>query len=431
MIYTKRFYLRKFNINDAHAMFNNWASDKEVTKYLTWQPHKDINVSKSFIEYLISNNLSDYAICVKETDEVIGSIANVKENADFSVCDIGYCLSKKYWNKGVMTEVVDAYLNDLFFNRNYQVVEAEHMIENIASGNVMIKCGFRYNYTTEKLEDKFGWITVKHYSITKEEYLMHKLQVKLNNFLNSKIPLFSTLNQTINYMSNNGYLVKVINTINSKKIVLEENDDVLVIDKLDNNIISYYFIGKSNSKTIFLDYINKFKTDNKEYIISYDFISIEKTLVDLLNKNNLTISFAESCTGGLLASTLINVSGASNVLKESYVTYSNEAKIKILGVKKATLDYHTVYSKETAYEMAKGLSLISKSNVCVSITGLAGGSNYTKGDGSYHSCIIINYDNKEYVIELEKRENGTRNDVRKKQVNYVFYQIIKALREVL
>ena len=81
--------------------------------------------------------------------------------------------------------------------------------------------------------------------------------------------------------------------------------------------------------------------------------------------------------------------------------------------------------------MAKGLSKVSKSNICVSITGLAGGSSYQVGDGNYHSFIIINYNNKELVIELERHEKGTRNDVRRKQVNYVFYQIIKALREIL
>ena len=180
MINTKRFYLRKFKLSDAESMYNNWASDPLVTKYLTWQPHKDLSVSKEYIKYLIDTNKSDFAICDRITDEVIGSIANVGENADFSVCEVGYCLSRKYWNQGVMTEILDAYLDDLFNNKNYMVVEAEHMIENIASGAVMVKCGFRYNYTAEKLDNKNGWINVKHYSITKEEYLMHKLQQLVN-----------------------------------------------------------------------------------------------------------------------------------------------------------------------------------------------------------------------------------------------------------
>ncbi len=429
MINTKRFYLRKFKITDAIAMFNNWASDDEVTKYLTWQSHRNVEVSKSFIQYLIDTNKTDLAICDRATNEVIGAISNVKENADFSACEIGYCLSRKYWNQGVMTEVLDAYLDDLFNNKNYKVVEAEHMVENAASGAVMIKCGFRFNYNAEILTDKHGWINVKHYSITKEEYLMHKLQLLLNNFLNSKIPLFSTLNQTINYLSNNGYLVRVINTIDDNKVHYNHSDDILVIKKSDFNINSYYIIGKTSNKELFKSYINDFVKLNKVFIISEGFSTIEEVLVELLLKHNLTISFAESCTGGLMAATLINVSGASNVINESYVTYSDDAKKKILGVSKNTIEKFSVYSKETAYEMAKGLSLISKSNISVSITGLAGGTIYHAGDGSYNACIILNINGKKEIIELEKHEKGTRNEVRKRQVNYLFYQIIKALRE--
>ena len=431
MINTKRFYLRKFKITDAQVMFNNWANDIEVTKYLTWLPHKDVEVTKEYLKYLVETNKTDLAICDRNTDEVIGSIANVKENGDFSVCEIGYCLSKKFWNQGVKTEVLDAYLDDLFNNQNYKVVEAEHMIENIASGAVMIKCGFRFNYKTDVLTEKHGWITVKHYSITKEEYQMHKLQQLLNNFLISKIPLFSNLHQTINYMSNNGFLVKVINTIDDNKVHYNSCEDILVIKTNECNINKYYILGKSNKKLCFDQFVDGFISINDEYIISYDFDSVEDILVKLLKAYNLTISFAESCTGGLMAATLINISGASDVIKESYVTYSEAAKMKILNVQKDTLDEFSVYSKETALEMAKGLSEITNANINVSITGLAGGNSFNHNDGSYDSCIIINYNNKQTITQISKHEKGTRNDVRKKQVNYVFYRVIKALKSIL
>lgn len=431
MINTKRFYLRKFKSSDAENMFNNWACDADVTKYLTWKPHSDVSVTKQFIKYILDTNKTDLVICDRDTNEVIGSIANVKENSDFTVCEIGYCLSKKFWNQGVMTEVLDAYLDELFNNQNYKVVEAEHMIENTASGAVMIKCGFRFNYKTDVLTEKHGWITVKHYSITKEEYQMHKLQQLLNNFLKSKIPLFSNLHQTINYMSNNGYLVKVINTIDDNKVHYNSCDDILVIKANEFNINTYFIIGKSNTKLQFNLYVDEFISINKEYIISYDFESVEEVLVKLLKEYNLTISFAESCTGGLMAATLINISGASLVIKESYVTYSEEAKMKLLNVQKDTLDEFSVYSKETALEMARGLSKITNANVNVSITGLAGGNSFNHNDGSYDSCIIINYNNKQTIMQISKHEKGTRNDVRKKQVNYVFYCVIKALKSIL
>lgn len=431
MISTERFYLRKYIMDDAQSMFNNWASDKEVTKYLTWNHHENVEVTKAFISFVINTNQSDYVIVCKENDEIIGSISNVGENADFSICEIGYCLSRKYWNQGVMTEVLDAYLNELFNHRNYQAVEAEHMVENIASGKVMMKCGFRYNYTVDKLVNKHGWISVKHYSITKEEYQMHKLQQTLNNFLNANVPMLATVDKTMHVMSNNGFLVKKINLIDDGNLVIKKSDDVLVIHNQEQNIITCYLIGKNNSKKVFEDYVKSFLLDNQKSFISFDNETIEQLLVKLLKKNNLTISFAESCSGGLMASTVINVSGASDVIKESYVTYSDEAKHKILNVKNKTIEQYSVYSKEVAVEMAKGLSFISKANICVSITGLAGGSTPNSNDGTYDACIIINYNSKEYIISFRKKEVGKRNDVRKRQVNYVFYRVIRALKDIL
>lgn len=91
-------------------------------------------------------------------------------------------------------------------------------------------------------------------------------------------------------------------------------------------------------------------------------------IVKYLSENNKTISFMESCTGGFLASEITNVSGASNVLKVSLVTYSNEYKMEF-GVDKNTLDKYTVYSAETAKEMAKNVSEFAKSNYGIGITG--------------------------------------------------------------
>ena len=133
--------------------------------------------------------------------------------------------------------------------------------------------------------------------------------------------------------------------------------------------------------------------------------TVEKTLVELLLKNNMTISFAESCTGGMLASTLINVSGSSNVINESYVTYSEEAKMRILGVSKETLNKYTVYSSEVAEEMAEGLKKVTHANVCASVTGKAEDES---GICKCDCCIIVN-DSK--VLENVSFQ-GSRNQVR-------------------
>ena len=103
-----------------------------------------------------------------------------------------------------------------------------------------------------------------------------------------------------------------------------------------------------------------------------DDVTLEKAVVDLLLANKLTITTVESCTGGLLAGRLINVPGVSEVFKSGYITYSNKAKRRLLGIKKNLLVKHGAVSKEIAQEMAKGAALISKSDVTVSVTGIAG-----------------------------------------------------------
>ena len=104
----------------------------------------------------------------------------------------------------------------------------------------------------------------------------------------------------------------------------------------------------------------------------------EEIVIKLLREKNYKFSSAESCTGGLLISTLINVPGASQVIDEGFITYANEAKIKYLSVKKETLELKGAVSEETAYEMAHGLYQLTKAHVAVSTTGIAGPDGGTK-----------------------------------------------------
>ena len=101
-------------------------------------------------------------------------------------------------------------------------------------------------------------------------------------------------------------------------------------------------------------------------------------IVKLLSKKKLTVSFAESCTGGLLASSITSVSGSSKVFSMGLVTYSNKAKTKLLKVTKKTISKYGAVSYETCLAMVKNLSKISKSNISISITGIAGPNGGTK-----------------------------------------------------
>ena len=101
-------------------------------------------------------------------------------------------------------------------------------------------------------------------------------------------------------------------------------------------------------------------------------------IVKLLTKKKLTVSFAESCTGGLLSSLITSISGSSKVFNMGLVTYSNNAKVKLLKVPKKTISEYGAVSYETCLSMLKNLNKISKSNISISITGVAGPNGGTK-----------------------------------------------------
>ena len=105
---------------------------------------------------------------------------------------------------------------------------------------------------------------------------------------------------------------------------------------------------------------------------------LSKKIVSLLTKKKMNISFAESCTGGLLASSITSISGSSKVFTLGLVTYSNNAKINILKVPKNIISRHGAVSHQTCMHMVKNLNKISKTNISVSITGVAGPNGGTK-----------------------------------------------------
>lgn len=144
-------------------------------------------------------------------------------------------------------------------------------------------------------------------------------------------------------------------------------------------------------------------------------VTLERAVVELLVANKLTVTCAESCTGGLLSARLINVPGVSEVYKSGYVTYSNKAKRKLLGVKKSTLNKYGAVSAQTAEEMARGLNFVSKSDVAVSITGVAGpdGGTEEKPVGLvYIACSV-----KGNVTVKEYHFSGNRQTIREAAVS--------------
>ena len=153
-INTNRLTLRRFVLNDAQAMFDNWASDPEVTKYLTWDTHPNVEVTKQIVKEWVKQyddpKTVRFAITLKDSGELIGGIDVVKY-VD-SVPEIGYCLSKKYWNKGYMSEACKA-LVDYLFSLGHKKIMIRAETRNIASNRVIIKCGFSFVKNVKKLVD--------------------------------------------------------------------------------------------------------------------------------------------------------------------------------------------------------------------------------------------------------------------------------------
>lgn len=152
LLETDRLILRKFETDDAEAMFRNWASDPNVTKYLTWPAHTDIGVSKAVLEDWISYYSKDcfyqWAIVLKEHgSDPVGSIYAVQINDDIDMVHIGYCLGKTWWHQGIMSEALKATMDFFFDKVGANRIESRHDPRNPHSGMVMKKCGMKYEGT--------------------------------------------------------------------------------------------------------------------------------------------------------------------------------------------------------------------------------------------------------------------------------------------
>lgn len=155
-------------------------------------------------------------------------------------------------------------------------------------------------------------------------------------------------------------------------------------------------------------------------------MTLEEKVVNKLIEKGYHISFAESCTGGLCCGTIVNVSNASKVLDQSFVTYANDSKINLLGVNADTINQYGVVSQQVAGEMASGVANVSKSDVGVGITGVAGptGGTAKKPVGMVCFGFSINGNVKTYTMQFG---DIGRNNVRSKSVEFVLETLLDLL----
>ena len=172
---TDRLIIRAFVPEDAAPMFRNWASDAEVTKYLTWPTHSSEEVSEQVVASWVEKNgdptYYQWAIVWKETMEPIGSISVVHFDESKGEAEVGYCIGRRWWHQGVMSECFSEVIRFLFREVGVNRIMARHDINNPNSGRVMRKCGLHYEGTRyQEDRNNQGICDMDVYGITREEY---------------------------------------------------------------------------------------------------------------------------------------------------------------------------------------------------------------------------------------------------------------------
>ena len=172
---TERLVLRPYIVEDAQAMYDNWCSDAEVTKFLTWPPHESVSITKEIVSSWVDNYKKDnwyqWAIVVKENgDEPIGGISVVEFDEKTKMAHIGYCISKEWWHKGITSEALKVVMDYLFDEVGVNRVESRHDPRNLNSGRVMKKCGMKYEGTRRQSDwNNQGICDACYYGILRSE----------------------------------------------------------------------------------------------------------------------------------------------------------------------------------------------------------------------------------------------------------------------
>ena len=173
---TPRLILRRAVREDAEAMFRNWASDPEVTKYLTWPTYEKVESAYQILDQWIEEyrhpNYYQWMIVPKELGEPIGSVSVVRQNDRVEVAEIGYCIGSRWWHRGIMTEALTAVIGYLFTEVGMNRIAARHDPNNPHSGGVMRKCGMLYEGTHRAADrNNQGICDAAQYAILRSEWL--------------------------------------------------------------------------------------------------------------------------------------------------------------------------------------------------------------------------------------------------------------------
>lgn len=182
---TDRLILRKFNLDDAQDVFA-YASNPEVARYVTWDAHATIENSIAFINWVLerynAGRTSDWAIVLKETGQVVGSIGLVEMDDKNARCEVGYVIAQPIWGRGLMPEALRRVVRFLLEEGGVNRVEAIHVLENEASGKVMEKVGMTFEgILKQRIQAKGQFWDVKQYSIIKSDWKRQQAEKNLKD----------------------------------------------------------------------------------------------------------------------------------------------------------------------------------------------------------------------------------------------------------
>ena len=171
---TERLILRRFTIDDAESMYSNWASDEDVTKYLTWPTHKSVEDSKMFIEYCLDNyptlSFYNWVLELKNTHELIGNVSIVEVFEKTNSMELGWVIGKKFWGNGYAPEAARKIFDVMFNEVGVNCIFAMHDVNNPKSGKAMQKLGMKFEGINRQCsKNNQGIVDCARYSILKSE----------------------------------------------------------------------------------------------------------------------------------------------------------------------------------------------------------------------------------------------------------------------
>ena len=174
-IETPRLILRRATVEDAQAMFDHWASDPQVTKYLMWPAHTSPDITRQVLQFWVNgyqkDNFYQWLIVPKDLGQPIGSISGMNPNDQLSSVEVAYCIGRPWWHQGITTEALQGVLGYLFDTCDFHRITAKHDTNNPHSGGVMKKCGMTCEGTSRQSDcNNQGICDTVHYAMLKSQW---------------------------------------------------------------------------------------------------------------------------------------------------------------------------------------------------------------------------------------------------------------------